>query len=504
MKPCAEIDRYCDRELGAEESAVFEAHLEGCASCRESVSRWKTIETAIASIEKSAEESMPAVTESDIRMLIEIAGSRQRPARDIRHNRGSEATLVLRLLRPAYAVIAALLFAGLAVFVWKYLTAERTQGDLEISAVLLQENDPMPSAMRVFPGRMLEAPPNGRVLVRIGGDRIGLGPEGRVGIAEATMRTTRLVLERGTVVCRVAHRAGAAEFVVEAGRYTVRVVGTYFSVTRIPEDGLDVRVFDGVVEVRAEAKRTWRVSKGQMLTIESFEKVGEAVPVAMNGTERQRFDDFLDESVSTRPRPVVPPTPPAPEPETVTVEIGKQPTESHAAPQALRDSIETWREWVIDGRLDEAGQALASYLRQRPRDKDAWSLLADCLRKQGDVEGAVLAYRKVIALAPADEANQARFRAGALLQDKRGSQETAIEFLDGYLRSSTRDRTLEAEALFRLGRAHRALGHDDIARKLLSEVVERHRGSAAAIQAGRLLNDMSKTEERKTTMGGEK
>jgi hypothetical protein len=87
-------------------------------------------------------------------------------------------------------------------------------------------------------------------------------PESAVVVGADTQRGMLLVLDRGTIVCRVAKRANADPVIVQAGAARVRVVGTRFAVTRLGESAR-VEVFEGVVEVTFGGEST-RVTAGQV------------------------------------------------------------------------------------------------------------------------------------------------------------------------------------------------------------------------------------------------
>jgi hypothetical protein len=70
-----------------------------------------------------------------------------------------------------------------------------------------------------------------------------------------------VILDRGSVECKVAKRHGRPPFVVRAGSVQVEVVGTRFAVTR-DGDGANVSVTEGIVKVISGGK-IHRVAGGQ-------------------------------------------------------------------------------------------------------------------------------------------------------------------------------------------------------------------------------------------------
>lgn len=96
--------------------------------------------------------------------------------------------------------------------------------------------------------------------VSLGDAELVVEPGSAIVVAEQADQI-EVVLERGTVDCRVAPRQQRAPFVVLAGRVRVEVVGTKFAVSR-DGDSARVVVHEGVVEVLAGGDRT-RVRAGE-------------------------------------------------------------------------------------------------------------------------------------------------------------------------------------------------------------------------------------------------
>jgi ferric-dicitrate binding protein FerR (iron transport regulator) len=483
MKFCAQLDRYCDGELESERRAAFESHLEVCEECRGRIAKWSEIAHEIDLITRENEEALPAFSEALAQRLMERAGSRTQRRQGFAIG-----------LRPALAFAAALVVIATVFILTRAPKPDRSpdstpdqreEASAAIAARLIRADEPGSLPLTASLNIPLEAPQNGRVLVSLGQDEIGMASRSRLNIRKSTKEYTLIELERGTAVFSVSPRGERGEFVVKADHLEVRVVGTRFAVS-LERGKTEVSVMEGTVEAVTGENRAFPVRAGQRFLVSSESDVSMTelseryTAILMNILSEDIVEGRIAEAEDT-----------AEQAGANEVDSGEfrqtreKPRKTGSA--HYKSSIDTWRDWVIGGRFDEASRAIVEHLQQKPKDGDAWSLLADCRRKSGDWRGAVDAYRKVIALGPANQAEQARFRAGALLQDKLHAHSEAIELLDEYVNSGAGDNMLTAEALYRLAKSHLALGHRDRAMDLLEEVVERHRGSSAAAGAHKLI-----------------
>jgi TolA-binding protein len=477
MKPCAHLDGYLTRELDPQQAAVFQAHLLKCERCGDAAAKWKEVETELASMARCAQQEMPAVDDVRKRRLIERARASFEPQ-----------TRSILKLRPVFVAAIALIVGGLTFMVQDRLR-EETGDLLRIEGRLFEPGKLQSVTMTARLDQTIEVPSGSRVLLNIGNDTVGLGPKSSLVIVKAVERNTQLDLQQGTVVCSVCSRKDKGDFVVKAGRLNVRVVGTTFAVARSGDEDVEIDVISGNVEVTAPGQTARRVSAGQRLK------------GSLGGEPRltEIADDkkiFLQNLLSEKPQ-AAPAERNGQSDGRMQVDTGEdtlakaEAAEEHprgAVPDTTKISIDVWRAWIIEGRLDDAQRALESHLAQKPQDGEAWSLLADCRRKNGDWSAAVQAYRKVVAFAPVHTANRARFRAAALLQEKLGAHREAIELLEAYINLSESDNALHAEALFRLAQSYLALGQNEKAMRLLEEIVSKHKGSPSATQARRILN----------------
>jgi hypothetical protein len=265
-------------------------------------------------------------------------------------------------------------------------------------------------------------------------------------------------------------------FQVESGDVVVRVVGTRFRVLRQQGDAVEVAVQRGKVVVeRAGASRV--VSAGQSAR---FDPEGDHLEAMSSADEADAFqglnaaDKPSDEASAAEPdvwEAAPRPAPPGPNRRAV----------------AQRRDLESWRQWVLQGRYVEAESALIARVHLAPRDTEARSLLGDCQRKAGEWPAAVATYRGVIAQGDSASANRARFLAATILAEKLNDPAAAVPLLRQYLQQGAQLRPLEAAATVRLARSLLLVHEDAEARALLEKVIRDHEGSAAAAEARALL-----------------
>lgn len=474
MKPCMKWEAFFRnyREIDTDRVA-FDEHLRDCPECRRAVSAWDALlrEIQLMSSEELADQPgwSPSVKESL------ISRARERELRSTR-------TPALRL---SIAVAALAIFLGCVVYVFAVKkqdsTDEKSDVQLRVAERIISAVGAENPITSFRPGDSMVAPAQGRLLIRIGEDEVGLAQTGELTLIEATPKRVRLLLKKGEVACRVSPREGVSTFVIEAGPVVVRVVGTRFMVSRTGDE-VRVVVAEGRVAVKSNE---WNglIAKGEGVDLRAN---GEVARVILDDAAIRKLDKLLGETYVNDAG-----LQKAKETASQVRESDPGPTGDPVQRPQTQRSLKKWRRWVIDGRYAEAEKALVAYLRKAPQDIDAWWLLADSRRKSGNWDGAVEVYRRIVGQAPPNRANMARFRAGAILQDKLGRQGEASRMFKEYLRAEAVGKTLEAEAMVRLGASLAALGRKGEAVALLEEVVDRYGGSSAAGKARQMLDDIS-------------
>ncbi len=511
MRPCTLLPQFLDRQLSSAKSNAFERHLDTCEECRTTLASWQAVRAELAQLDPAGNQSHPR---PQIAAAIVARARETRPA----------LPLMVRFRWIAVAAGIALIVAGgLGGFVLgqQYRPRSAPPGDVvPVSVQLVRENHIELLDIADFVGSTLDVPEDARLLARLGSDRVALKGNSRARVEQVSRRQVRLELNRGEIACSVARRKDGSEFVVKADQYRVHVIGTRFSVAVGSKKALDVRVFEGTVEVWGPNQQKWLVHARQALQLPGTDDIepGRKVKTVDATSRPELFEGTLaDElergfatvlqppSLSTVPEPGLPiedaPADagalPLPEPLTLQGEqresgtVVKQPDNEQnrrdEEPSESNDELTRWRAWIIDGRYQRAETEMVNYLQQHPQDWPAWSLLADCRRKGQKWQLSLDTYQRVIREGPRPLAKRARFMSAVVLQEHLGRHDGAIQLLKVYLELTPNESPLRAAAMVRLARSYMAIGRPGQAKPLLRHVMINHKGTAIGKQARQLL-----------------
>jgi len=219
------------------------------------------------------------------------------------------------------------------------------------------------------------------------GSRIELGAATRARLTSARSASVRIDLERGSLEVEATHVDGRT-FIVGAGGYEVRVVGTHFYVRRDAGQEISVRVDRGVVEVAALAggAEIRRLAAGEKWSAPDG-------PVAR----------VMPSAPASSSASVAAFAPSAPAPAAV-------PTASpvaNTAPrrdESARDLFDEAQRARAEGRASDAARAFDRLRRGFPKDAraalSAFELGRLRLDVLGDAQGAEEALRDAMALGP--------------------------------------------------------------------------------------------------------
>jgi TolA-binding protein len=469
---CRRFVEYSEPEV----ADSFMAHLEACADCTAKVAKTTLLEKEVAAMAREADNRIP---ESSVEIRQRLVEASIRPAV------GKRALLWI----PAAVAAAALVVVVVVKPMFSSSPEEpsrptRTDA-LNMVATAIHE-DGTTHPIRV--DRLISAPSDARLLLRVGDDVFGLGASGRARMEAVSKNEVRLRLEKGVLACQVAHREKEGEFTVVYGEYSVRVVGTRFSVSADTKHQLLVSVIEGEVEVTGPEQPAASVKAGQTLSIA---KENQLHRETVDADARNRIAVLLspEATPADTEQSVLPEAPAAaPEWDVVNPEPRTSPSSRQGSKGAAgAENLTDWQEMVIDGQYRRAESALGAHLRRFPRDADAWWLLATCRRKAGDWPGAVDAYDAVIRTAGASRKDKARFRAATILQEKLGDHDKALEYLGAYLKNADRTKPLRAEALIRQATSYLSVGQRKRAVSALKTVILDHGNTPAATRAEHLL-----------------
>jgi transmembrane sensor len=227
------------------------------------------------------------------------------------------------------------------------------------------------------------------------GSRVDLGPSTRARLTSARPKAIRIDLERGSVDIEATHVEGRT-FVVGAGGYEVRVVGTHFAVRRDPGDQIVVRVDRGAVVVAAAGSaggETRRLGAGEQWS------APDGVPARVSAVAEPA------PSLTAMGEPVPPPgAEPTPSPPVAAVERAPQTSAAAHRDATAKELFDDAQRARADGRPFDAARAFDRLRRTYPQDPraalSAFELGRLRLDALGDPRGAEEALRDAIALGP--------------------------------------------------------------------------------------------------------
>jgi TolA-binding protein len=220
------------------------------------------------------------------------------------------------------------------------------------------------------------------------GSRIELGAATRARLTSARSTSVRIDLERGSLEVEATHVDGRT-FVVGAGAYEVRVVGTHFYVRRDAGQEVSVRVDRGVVEVAAVA------GGGEIRRL----AVGEKWSAPDGPTARVMPAEPAASTAS-----VAAFAPSAPAPAALPTASPVINTTAPRRDESARDLFDEAQRARAEGRASDAARAFDRLRRGFPKDAraalSAFELGRLRLDVLGDPQGAEEALRDAMALGP--------------------------------------------------------------------------------------------------------
>jgi TolA-binding protein len=325
------------------------------------------------------------------------------------------------------------------------------------------------------------------------GSSLALDPGTSTRVTDIDSHGSRVLLESGRAHVRVTHRK-AAKWVVDAGPYSVHVVGTEFDVRWSgAEEVLDVQMHRGAVIVRGPlASGGLTMEAGQHLVANV--KEGEIFLDASPGSEAATL--LRPRAESPEPTFVDPGTPAV----APVAPAGAGPSHATRArlgagrPTAAAPTDVSWSRLIAQGDfqsvLADAEQRGLAHTLETASAADL-TALADAARyvRRGDVaRRTYLAERERFPRSVT--AREAAFFLGGLAEDQSGvaATKTALEWYERYMSDSPRG-TYAAQALGRQMILVHKLRGADAARPIASDYLSRFPSGPYADSARKLLHE---------------
>jgi hypothetical protein len=327
------------------------------------------------------------------------------------------------------------------------------------------------------------------------GSALALDPGTSTRVTDIDSHGSRVLLESGRAHVRVTHKP-AAKWVIDAGPYSVHVVGTEFDVRWSgTEEVLDVQMQRGTVIVRGPlARGGLTMEAGQHLVANA--KEGEIFLDATPGTEAANLPRARAESPEPTfaEDPTAPAAPPASTPAVVPAHVLRgHPNTGRGAPTAPAADA-TWSKLIAQGDFqavlaDAEQRGLArTFETASAADLTALADAARYVRRTDVAKRALLAERDRFSRSTG--AREAAFFLGGLAEDESGvsATKTALDWYERYLSESPRG-TYAAQALGRQMILVHKLRGSAAARPIATDYLARFPAGPYADAAKKLLQD---------------
>ncbi len=273
------------------------------------------------------------------------------------------------------------------------------------AAVMLYQPTAPPSALS---GAALQTATDALTVDLEDGSKLELEAHTRVLVEESSERAVVIALGRGSIDCKVVPNR-SRNFEVRASGVRVRVTGTRFSVEVTDDARVTIRVESGSVEVTpADGRQIKHLTAGESLSLDTTPvkaDVTETVPTqaaAPEGRAPSTDARSNDEEREPRRELIREPAPPSAQASDSGEDKAPTPTvEMHASAKQLFDRGNAARR---QGNSSTAARAYEKLLADYPEDPRAGLAAFELGRlrmdRLGNLQGAVVALRRAVALAP--------------------------------------------------------------------------------------------------------
>jgi transmembrane sensor len=308
------------------------------------------------------------------------------------------------------------------------------------------------------------------------GTRLFLAETARARVSDSAPNGARVVLERGRIAADVVHRENT-RWRVDAGPFTIQVVGTRFEVSWDPaQEQFHLVLQEGSVRVAGPT-----IPQGRTV------RAGDHLDVVVGGGAR---NEAVLPSPSGRAIGVT-------DPAGTTVPHAPAPAPAAAAPVAPPAPLAppvAWRALAAKGIHQQAWKAIESagfdVVLSRASAAELVTV-ADVARFSHHPAQAATALSTLRKRFPKDvQAGESAFLLGRLAYDQDGSPSEAARWFSTYLKEHPSGR-FAREAAGRLIECHQRLGADDAARVTAERYLAAYPGGPHAMIARRLLDSTS-------------
>jgi transmembrane sensor len=310
------------------------------------------------------------------------------------------------------------------------------------------------------------------------GTLMTLEPGARVRVTGADAHGATMLVERGKAHAKVVHVGESTSWLVHAGPFDIKVVGTEFDVAWDPtSEVLDIRVTEGKVIVRGPLLDEGRaLSTSEVLRVDVHAKKSEVrvESAAQDSRERTAVDKPMGES---HPPDDNPPAPPAEN------AVAVAPSADSSDKPAL---LPAWRSLAAAGRHREAMEAAEQLGFENIVANSPASVLLELADEARFAGSHARARQALLRARELGAGGRSAFLLGKIAADHDHAPAEAVMWFERYLEESPSGGLAE-QALGRIIEIEQQRGRTVHARKMAELYLQRHPGGAYETLARRLV-----------------
>ncbi len=487
---CNLLETYLDGKLDHGLLCTFENHLAECEKCREAAEQWISIKQeyklwieTVISVDNNNKDlrTDPSAFVASVLETIESDENSKRNTQKIYYFAAAAAVLF-----GIFGIIYYVSIGKLSTKTDSTTTENPAAEQLEFSTVSIENGIKTKSIVKGVPENIIEAPLNGRILASLKGDQWGLDSSGQMKVVRAESKKTEIRLFKGTAAFEISPKPKDSRFLVRAGKTSIDVIGTRFSISMDENNLVTVFVDKGIVSVFSEKWR-FELKAGSSITVSQDIA---SPPTLADEQERKKLAKLLSEDLA----PTTDPTNNADDqtPQTITSSLDEQKRiEGVHKNSPPRRNIEKWRTLIINGDANKAEKEIGDYLFAAPNDSEVLMLLAACQKKQNKHRKALESYKRVSESGDKKFTGRAYYLAGELSFTELNDFQGAVKFFESYLKHTPANAPNRPEAGLMQAEALIKTGANARAKILLNQIVADYGRTPIANRARELLKQVS-------------